>query len=260
MLKKWTLVIAAMLLLVPVACSNQQNTDANSGEKAELMVSAAASLADALHELKASFESEHPGITVTYNFGSSGKLSQQIAQGAPADVFLSASLSDMDKLEEQKLILSDSRADFAKNELILITNKNSSLTVNSFEDIPVDSIQHLAIGQPESVPVGRYTKEVLQHLKLWERLQGKLVLGSDVRQVLTYVESGNADLGIVYASDAAVATNSKVLATAEPEWHKPIVYTAAIVAASTRTEQAKAFIDYLTSEKGKEILKKYGFQ
>jgi molybdate transport system substrate-binding protein len=274
MLKKWALLFPAILLLLfPAACANQGEQPAsqqsaaqpdsgngNGAGQAELLVSAAASLTDALHELKASFEQEHAGITITYVFGSSGKLAQQIEQGAPSDVFLSASQTDMDKLAGKNLIAKESRVDFAKNELVLITSKNSPAKVNSFADIPVDSIQHLAIGEPESVPVGRYSKEVFEHLKLWDKLQSKLVLGSDVRQVLTYVESGNAELGVVYASDAAAAKNSQVLATAKPEWHAPIVYPGAIVASSAHPKQAKAFLDYLTSETGKEILKKYGFQ
>jgi molybdate transport system substrate-binding protein len=282
-LKKWAILLSALFILaIPVGCSSgpqqptagqpeQQaatgagadqtdQTGAQTPDKdAELMVSAAASLTDALQELKSGFESEHPGVTLTYVFGSSGKLAQQIENGAPVDVFLSASGKDMDKLQEKNLIKQDTRIDFAKNQLVLVANKSSSLQLDSFEQIAPDKVEHFAIGEPESVPAGRYAKEVLEHLKLWDSLQSKLVFANDVRQVLTYVESGNADLGAVYASDAVIAKQVKVLATADSNWHKPIVYPGAVVASAAHPVEAKAFLDYLQGDKGKEVLEKYGF-
>jgi molybdate transport system substrate-binding protein len=265
-----TAICAALTLLCAAGCaaqapSRQQTAPPPQQQPAQpaettLMVSAAASLTDVLNELKPAFEREHPGLTVTYNFGGSGKLATQIEQGAPADVFLSASKQEMDRLEEKQLIAKDTRLDFAKNELVLITASSSPLALTSFEELGGDAIKHLAVGEPVSVPAGRYAKEALEHLKLWDGLSGKLVFGSDVRQVLTYVESGNADAGIVYASDAALSPNVKVIAAAKPEWHKPIVYPGAVVAASRQADTAKAFLDFLTSEKGKAILQKYGFR
>ncbi|WP_411504170.1 molybdate ABC transporter substrate-binding protein [Brevibacillus centrosporus] len=229
-------------------------------EKAEILVSAAASLTDALNELKSTFEADNPGITVSYNFGSSGKLAQQIGQGAPSDVFLSASAKDMNGLEEKQLITKDTRQDFTKNDLVLITGASSSVTIDSFEKLTDASLKHIAVGEPETVPAGRYAKEVMDTLKIGDSVKDRLVYGSDVRQVLTFVESGNAEVGIVYASDALISKNVKVLATAKSEWHKPIVYPGAVVAASEHADAAKTFLSYLTSDKGKEILKKYGFQ
>jgi molybdate transport system substrate-binding protein len=262
--------ITLFLLLIPLGCSSNEKapqtpTSSSSpkpsdGQKTELMISAAASLKDALNEIKTSFEQEHPNTSVTYNFGSSGKLAQQVEQGVPADVFLSASKKDMDTLQEKNLIVKDSRVDFAKNELALITNKDNPLTVSSFEDIDPDNIKHFAIGEPQSVPAGRYTQETFQTLHLWDKLQSKLVYGNDVRQVLTYVESGNAEVGVVYSTDALVSKKVKILATAKPEWHKPIIYPAATIINSPHKDEAKAFITYLSSEKGKETLSKYGFK
>ena len=264
MKRGWLYVVSLWVLLMVAGCSNgEQGTSGSSEEpveKVELMVSAAASLTDALEEMKALFEDEHPDITLRFNFASSGKLVQLIEQGAPSDVFLSASTKDMDKLQDEKLIDEATRVDFTANELVLIAEKNSSLTVDSFEDIDPASIDHFAIGEPESVPVGRYTKEVLDHLDLWPSLQSKIVLGSDVRQVLTHVEMGNADLGVVYSSDAKISDQVKVLASANTEWHGPIVYPGAVVADIEYPEEAKAFLKFLTSEKGKEILGKFGFQ
>lgn len=253
----WLLVVSCLLLIL-VGCSAKESD--KSAEPVEIMVSAAASLTDALTDMKSSFEKEHENSIVIFNFGSSGKLVQQIEQGAPSDVFLSASSKDMNTLDDGALLVEGTRIDFAANELVLITNKDESLTVDSFEEIDPSTIAHFAVGEPESVPVGRYTKEVLESIGLWGLLQEKMVLGSDVRQVLTHVEMGNVDLGVVYSSDAKVSDKVKVLATANAEWHGPIVYPGAVVSETKHSEEAKAFLAFLTSDEGKEILKKYGFK
>lgn len=266
MLKRIAFIFMLVVGMLALAGCGSNSSDMSasketaSSDKTEVMVLAAASLTDALNELKPAFEKEHNNVSVTYSFGSSGKLAQQIEQGAPADVFLSASKKDMDKLQDKNGVSKDSRADFAKNELVLIVPKNSQLAVKSFEDINPGQLKNLAVGEPESVPAGRYTKETFEKLGMWQKLQDQLVLGKDVRQVLTYVESGNADAGIVYASDAKTSEKVKVLATAKPEWHKPIVYPGAVVASTKHSKEAQAFLDYLKSEKGQEVLKKYGFQ
>jgi len=249
-----------MLMILVGSSNSQQPIISESDDEIELTISAAASLTDALNNLKSSFESEHPTITLSFNPGGSGKLARQIEQGAPTDIFLSASEKDMDKLQEGNLILEDTRTDFATNKLVLITNIEKPFILSSFEEINPATIDHFAVGEPESVPVGRYTKEVLEKLELWEPLQSKLVLSSNVRQVLTHVEMGNADIGIVYASDALVSEKVKVVAAAKSEWHEQIVYPGAIIADSKHPEEAKAFLAFLTSEQGKEILKKYGFK
>ncbi|WP_432776858.1 molybdate ABC transporter substrate-binding protein [Brevibacillus gelatini] len=263
MKKRWLAVCAAFTLLLG-ACSTAQTTpqatESARTEKTALMVSAAASLTDALDELKASFEAENPGTTLTFIFGSSGKLATQISQGAPSDVFLSASQKDMDGLEEKQLIVKETRQNFTGNALVLIADKDSTLAIPSFADLDKPEIKYIAVGAPETVPAGRYAKEALETLKLWDTLSGRMVFASDVRQVLTFVESGNADVGIVYSSDAAISKEVKVLATASPEWHKPIVYPGAVVSNSKHPDAAKAFLAYLTSDKGKAILQKYGFQ
>lgn len=258
----------ACLILIPLGCSNGEFireekvgfVESVGGSKGELMISAAASLTDVLNEIKPKFEDEHLDIVLTFNFGSSGKLAQMIRQGAPSDVFLSASGTDMDKLQSEALILEDTRSNFAENELVLITNKEQPTNLTSFEEISSANAKHFAIGEPESVPVGRYTKEVLEHLGLWGSLQGSLVLGSDVRQVLTHVEMGNAQIGVVYSSDAFISDRVKVIARANTEWHNPIFYPGAVVSDTSRPEAAKVFLEFLTSEVGQEILTNYGFK
>lgn len=265
-MKKHLFAILTAFCLMLTACSTTQTAPQASepaktdAAKVELMISAAASLTDALNELKTQYETEHPGTTLTFNFGGSGKLATQITQGAPSDVFLSASKKDMDGLEEQQLIAKDTRQDFTKNSLVLIAGNKSAVAISSFEELNNAAIKHIAVGEPETVPAGRYAKETLDTLKMWDSLSVQMVFGSDVRQVLTFVESGNADVGIVYSSDAAASKDVKILATAKPEWHKPIVYPGAVVSASKNQDAAKAFLAYLTSDKGKAILQKYGFQ
>lgn len=266
-MKKISLILTAAFLFILAACSSPQSAPQEADtqtpgahESVELMVLAAASLTDALNSLKSSYELNHPGVKLTYSFGSSGKLAQQIEQGAPADLFLSASQADMNTLDEKQLILPDTRVDFSGNALALITAKESNVAISSFEELNDASLQHIAAGAPESVPAGRYTKEVLENLKIWDSLSDRLVFGSDVRQVLTFVEAGNAEVGVVYSSDAATSEKVKVLAEAKEDLHGPIVYPGAVVRDSAHVEAAKEFLSYLTSEEGKKVLREYGFR
>lgn len=251
------LILSVCLILS--SCSNKGLETAQE-KPVELMISAAASLSDVLMDVKDTYEQMNENVVLTFNFGSSGKLANQIDQGAPVDVFLSASSKDMDTLAEKGMIDKTTRVDFTKNVLVLISSLNSNFELNSFEQIDSAQIDHFAIGEPESVPVGRYAKQVFEHLDLWQPLQDKLVMGSDVRQVLTYVEMGNADLGVVYSSDAFISDRVKVLAEANPEWHKPILYPGAIIEDSRHKNEAQAFLDYLMSEEGKDTLQKFGFK
>ncbi|WP_228548357.1 molybdate ABC transporter substrate-binding protein [Sporosarcina obsidiansis] len=268
----YLLALFVMLSVLLVGCADEEPekvdstvknspaTDKQPAKEVELLISAAASLTDALEDMKATYEEQHEGVTLTYNFGSSGKLSTNIENGAPSDVFLSASSKDMNDMEDKGLIVEGSRADFTSNVLVLIANKESDSTITSFEEIDPSTIDYFAVGEPETVPVGRYTKEMFEHLNLWESLQDKLVRGSDVRQVLTHVEMGNADYGVVYSSDAFISNDVKVLAESNPDWHAPIVYPGAVVEASEHKEAAQQFLDYLTSDVGKEALQQFGFK
>lgn len=254
-----------LMMLVAVGCS--QNTaeqpknekEAVAEKPVELTISAAASLTDALNEMKQVYENEHKGITLTFNFGASGKLAQQIEQGAPVDIFLSADQQRMDELESKSLIVADTRGNFTGNKLVLIGASNREYSITSYSDINPSSFSYIAIGDPESVPVGTYTKEVLTKIGKWDEMEPKLVLAKDVRQVLTYVESKNADIGFVYLSDALTSDKVKILAEADSSLHKPIIYPAAIVADSEHKPEAKTFIEFLQSDIGQNILKKYGF-
>lgn len=237
------------------AGKEQPKTEA---EPVNLTISAAASLKDAAEELKDIYITKHPEVSVTYNFASSGTLQKQIEEGAPADVFISASKSKMDALAEKKLIVEKTRQDLLNNEIVLITQSDNNLT--SFEELAGSEVDKVSIGVPESVPAGRYAKEALVSLGLWEKIQLKLVLAKDVRQVLTYVETSNVDAGLVYSSDTVIGKGIRIVATAPAGSHKPIVYPVAVIKGTGHPEEAMAFIEFTSGEEAAQIFAKYGFK
>ncbi|MGG0719784.1 molybdate ABC transporter substrate-binding protein [Robertmurraya massiliosenegalensis] len=262
----WKIGIIFMLILfLTVGCNNQESNDASSDnsdqpiESTEILISTAASLTDAMSEIEKAFEDTYSNIDVSFNFGSSGTLAQQIQQGAPADAFLSADQKWMDTLEEENLILPDTRVDFTGNKLVLISQKDNDIEISSFEDLNSAEIGELAIGNPESVPAGTYAKEALTTIGKWEELEKQFILAKDVRQVLTYVESGNTDLGIVYSSDAFISEQVKIIAEASSDWHTPVIYPAAVTAESENADSAKLFIDFLQTDEAQAILNEFGF-
>ncbi|HSF73657.1 MAG TPA: molybdate ABC transporter substrate-binding protein [Microcoleus sp.] len=223
-----------------------------------LNVSAAISLSPALQELKTVYQQINPNVTITYNFGASGALAQQIQQGAPVDVFFSAATRQMNDLQQSNLLINDTRRNWLTNRLVLITPKNG-VALRDFKQLTDAKIKKIALGEPKSVPVGQYAQELLTKLGLWQQLQPKLVLGNNVRQVLTFVESGNVDAGIVYATDATASDKVTVRLTAAENLHSPIVYPLAVIRNSRNPAAAKAFVDFLGGDRAKIVFQKYGF-
>jgi len=242
----------------PPSVSTPEAETVATDEPVELTISVAASVQDAMKDVQAAYEEVAPNVTLTYNFGSSGSLAQQIAQGAPADVFLSASKKHLDDLETKGEILPDSRLDLLQNTMVLIVPTDKA-DIADFKDFATDTVSKVAIGEPESVPAGGYAKEVLTSLNLFESIQPKLVYSKDVRQVLSYVETGNVDAGLVYATDAQGSDQVQVIATAPAETHAPIIYPIAVVQDSEQAEAAQDFVDFLTSETAVSIFQGYGF-
>ena len=156
--------------------------------------------------------------------------------------------------------MDDTKKDLLVNKIVLIVPKNSSLSISKFADIASDQVKKIALGEPKGVPVGAYSEEVLTNLGILDAVKGKAVLGSDVRQVLSWVESGEVDCGIVYATDAAISDKVKVIAVAPENSHKPVIYPVAVLKSSKQQDAAKAFLDYLSSAEAKQIFEKYGFQ
>ncbi|MEH2328807.1 molybdate ABC transporter substrate-binding protein [Nostoc sp.] len=223
-----------------------------------ILVSAAASLKEALEEIKPLYQQSQSNINISYNFGASGALQQQIEQGAPADIFISAGKKQMDALEEKGLLLPGSRTNLANNRLVLIVAQDV-VGINSFYNLTDSKIKKIAIGEPRSVPAGQYGEQVLKKLKLYDRLKSKFVFANNVRQVLAAVESGNAEAGLVYATDAKISNKVKVVVAADDKFHSPIVYPVAIIKSSKNPSAAKEFVQYLSGSEVKTVLRKYGF-
>ncbi|MFA7344567.1 MAG: molybdate ABC transporter substrate-binding protein [Terrimicrobiaceae bacterium] len=227
-------------------------------EPVTLTVSAAASLKAPLESLKAEFEKAVPGVAVVYNFGSSGSLQQQIVNGASADVFISAAAKQMDELEKGGFIEPGSRFVLAGNTVVLVAPAGSG-ALGGFDGLTADAIKVIAIGEPKTVPAGMYAMEVLEHLGIAERVGDKLVFAKDVRQVMVYVESGNADAGFVYGSDAVGSKAVRLVASAPAASHKKVEYPAAVIRASAHAAQASAFLKFLRSPESSALFKAAGF-
>lgn len=246
-----TFILAASLrLFAPSPVAAQGRTT--------LLVSAAVSLKDALEEVKTAYQQTKPNVNINYNFGASGALQQQIEQGAPTDIFFSAAQKQMDTLASKNLILTDSRRNLLKNRLVLVVPRNSS-GVTSFRQLTDSRVKKIAVGEPRSVPAGQYAEETLKNLGILQQVRPKLVLGNNVRQVLSYVESGNANAGLVYITDAKSSDKVKQVATAAENLHSPIVYPVAALKSSKNAAAAREFVRFLSGSRALSIFQKYGF-
>lgn len=253
----------AILLFLGMAAALPFHVSADETEEKEpvrLLVAAAASLEYSFEEeLIPAFQENYPWITVEGTYDSSGKLETQIEEGLEADVFLSAAKAQMENLDEEGFILSDSIVELLENEIVVITPADSPLQIDSFEEIvEADTI---ALGDPASVPAGQYAKEALENLGVWEEAESKASFGTNVTEVLNWVAEGSADAGIVYATDAAVRPEEVVVETSAPEGSlkEPVIYPAAVVGATENPKEAQNFVDFLCSEEAFSVFRDYGF-
>lgn len=246
--------------------SEQKNTDtvqSESGktddkEDVQLTISAAASLKEAMADIEAEYKTEHPNVTLTFNFGSSGSLQKQIEQGAPCDVFISAGQSQMKTLADESLLISDTNKNLVKNQLVLVGPSDTE--IKSVNDLTSDYVKHIAVGEPSSVPAGKYADEVLTNLNLKDSVSSKLTFAKDVKEVLAWTVSGNAEVGFVYKSDALSSDSAKIIETLPEDSHSPITYPAAVINSTKNEKDAKEFEDFLFSDKCKSIFEKYGYE
>lgn len=229
--------------------------DLHARDSKGITVSAAISLKSAFEEIAGLCKGK-----VVFNFGSSGALSRQIEAGAPVDVFASASLNDMDMLQSKNMLLPGSRTNFAGNEVVLIAPIKSNIA-KSFVSLTGAEIKKVAVGSPKTVPAGKYAMEVLAFLKIDDKLEDKLVFGDHVRQVLEYTVRNEVDAAIVYATDAASRKDAvRVVEIAPAGSHAEIVYPIALIKGTKKQDAAKEFTAAVSSERGRAILKKYGFK
>ena len=228
----------------------------------QLTVSAATSLKDAMTEIEQIYEEKHPKTEIIYNFAASGSLQRQIEQGAPVDVFISAANKQMDALAEQDLLLTETRQDLLTNQIVLIAASSqvkNNPKFDNFDDLTNNKIETVALGEPESVPAGKYAQEVLNSFNIANKVNNKAVYAKDVRQVLNYVVTGNVDAGIVYRTDAQSADNVTIVATAPETTHSPVVYPIAVIKDSPHSEEAADLVEFFNTSEAQQVFEEYGF-
>ncbi|MEN6326301.1 MAG: molybdate ABC transporter substrate-binding protein [Syntrophomonas sp.] len=227
--------------------------------KSDLIISAAASLKNAMDEVKAMYLEQKPNAKVTITYGGSGALQKQIEQGAPADLFFSAAASNMNTLKNEGLLDNSTIKNLLQNKVVMITPLDSTLNISSFKDVTNSSIKKLALGEPTTVPAGKYAEQVFTYYNLLDQAKAKAVYAKDVTEVLTWVASGNADAGVVYSTDAASSDKVKVITTAPEDSHDPVTYPGAVVKSTKQPAASQDFLNFLTSDKAKAVFVKFGF-
>lgn len=243
--------IVALLALTPVGCRSEPHPG-------EIVVSAAISLKGPMEEIVALYHERFPDFQVRLNLAASGLLGSQIARGAPVDVFASASMHFLDKLEHRKLLMTGSRRLLAGNRLVLITPGRSRLEFRDWSSLA--SVGRIALGNPSTVPAGAYAEQCLRSLGLWEKLLPRLIFAEHARQVLDWAANDEVDAALVYATDAAILPGAvRVVATAPEGAHPPIRYGIAVVATSQRPDASRSFVELATGMEGLEALESHGF-
>ena len=257
---------AAALLAAAIACAalagcgkKNDGDKSTNGERKEIIILAAASLTDVCGELEKQYEEQHGDIDLVFSYAGSGALQTQIEEGAPADIFISAAKKQMNALQEEKLMQDGTVTDLLENKVVLIVPEESSIGISSFDDLTDQKVKLIGIGEPESVPAGQYAKKVFESLGIWDAVEKKLNYGTDVRTVLAWVEAGEADCGVVYATDAYTTDKVKIVAEAPEGSCDRVIYPAGVTASSSKQEEAKAFLDYLQSDEAMKVFEKYGF-
>ena len=256
-------IIAALLSLSMglslVACADTGSVDESAAEPVTLTVLAAASLTDVMGEIETAYETSHPNVDLVFSFASSGDLQAQIENGAPADVFISAAAKQMNALNEEGLMNSDSIIDLLQNKVVLIVPADSTIGLASFEDVLSDEVTMIGLGEPESVPAGKYAQQIFETLGIWEDVQARANLGTDVRTVLSWVEAGEVSCGVVYATDAFTTDLVTIVAEAPEGSCDDVIYPAGIVAASANADASAEFIAYLQGADAAASFESYGF-
>jgi molybdate transport system substrate-binding protein len=249
------------------AFPSQQQILSASNSTSTILVAAAASLQKSLQEITPLYTQANPNRSVNYNFAASGVLQQQIERGAPVDVFISAADKQMNELKAKGLLVAGTDRDLLTNQLVLVVPKQSTAKITDFGQLVGaafrnenrSQIQRIAIGEPRTVPAGQYATEVFKNLGIFDRVKSKFVLASNVRAVLTAVETGNVDAGIVYLTDANSSDKIKIVVTADPKLHAPIRYSIAVLKSSKSLAASKQYINFLQSKSARSIFIKYGF-
>lgn len=239
-----------------VCCAFTTGQDAAWKGKKIVVVFAAASMTNAIDKVREQF-SRQSGVEVQTSYASSAQLAQQIIHGADADIFISADVKWADALAKRKLVAH--RRDVLGNSLVVVAPSDSKLDLTKPDDLLLQAVEHIAIGEPASAPAGKYAKQALEKLELWNKLKEKIVPAQDVRQALTYVETGAAEAGIVYATDAAISRKVKVVASIPEKLTEPIRYPFVLIRQESEKPEARSFFEFLSSAEAEKVFKQCGF-
>jgi len=280
--KKFLCVLTSAFLAMALAvgCSSgktetkteepKQETEQSSEEKTRLTVFAAASMTETMNQIAEMYKAVDPSVEIVYNFDSSGTLKTQIEEGADCDVFISAAQKQMNQLDATQgaesnpdkldFVDADTRFNLVSNSVVLITPKGNAAGVTSFDDVGTDKVKLIALGNSD-VPVGQYSEEIFKYMGFWDSLNSdsKITFGTNVKEVLSQVEEGAVDCGVVYSTDAATSDKVEIVATAPEGSHKAITYPAAVLKTSKNPEKAKEFLDYLKTEDCAAVFEAGGF-
>ncbi|MGL4985685.1 MAG: molybdate ABC transporter substrate-binding protein [Treponemataceae bacterium] len=252
-MKKILSVILCLFIITNIFSFGQKDND-----KEILLLSAAASLINVMTECIGEFEKRFPDIMIRVNYAASGILQQQIAQGAPVDIFFPAGQPHMNILIEKNHIQKNSVQSFITNHLVIV-GLQKDFTPNDLTFLTNKTIQSIAVGEFKTVPLGQYTKEVFDNQNIYKIIESKLIFAKDAREVLTWVETANVDAGIVYKTDALASKKVHILAHINPQLHSPINYPIGIAKNSKHQQSARSFIDFLSSPESIAIFEKHGF-
>jgi molybdate transport system substrate-binding protein len=258
MVKRHKFLILLVLLAATIAVWTRQPVYADHPQM--LTIAAANSLKEALRAILPIFEKEQGNVEVRIVWGPSQTLRDQIAQGAPIDVFLPSSLEEIDQLEKKGLTLQGTKQIYAETALVLITQTAVPARVSSLRDLPASEVRRVAVGDPKTSSVGKFAAEVLKNSGLDSELKSRYVYGEHSGAVLDLVATGEAEVGLVYRTDATGSKKVRIIAEAAPDTHRPIVYGMATVWTSKNPSQARKFGEFMLSPKIQEILKSYGFE
>lgn len=250
MLRALLLLFCLSLVGLLSACQNAFS----SSQSVTLTVSAAADLAPAFEEIGKLF-TEQTEINVVFNFGSTGQLAQQIEQGAPVDLFAAANVAFVDQLEQQGLILPDTKVVYARGRITLWTRADSQLHVERIANLAQPQVRKIAIANPDHAPYGIAARQALQSAGIWEAVQPKLVLAENIRQTLQYAETGDVDVAIVALS----LSNQGRWTLIPQQLHQPIDQALAVIASTQHEQAARQFAAFVNGPAGRAILQKYGF-
>jgi molybdate transport system substrate-binding protein len=226
----------------------------------EMTISAAISLKNAFEEIGKLYGLQNPGVKLVFNFGASGDLARQIEAGAPVDVFAPAAQKDMDDISRKGLLAVNSRRDFTGNTMVLVKPAQSTIKLSSLKDLQTGGVKRIAIGNPKTVPAGRYAEEILKHFNLWDVLKEKIIFAENARQVLDYVAREEVDAGLVYSTDATVRIKEvKIEVKVAEGSHQPILYPIAVLKGAKDEEGGWRFVEFVLSAEAQRILKRHGF-